>query len=341
MVAANRDGEEWGTPEQAFSQDQKRGSMGKKYFEVKKWKTILGSRSLGNNNYYRSKVKEALEMSIKTITPMMITEFRNKLIMEERSETTVRKYVHDIGVLDMFVGTRPLNKEQMILFKKHLMERYAPSSVNSMLAAVNCFLKGIGRHDCTVKALKIQRQAFRTKEKEMTKAEYYRLLDAAKRRKDTRLYLLMQTICSTGIRVSELPFITVESVKCGSTVVSLKGKSRQILIPAALRKELKKYANEKGIRNGSIFITKSGRSMDRSNILHAMKALCADARVNAQKVFPHNFRHLFACLYYKATKDISRLADLLGHSSVNTTRIYTSTNGTEQARLIDRLGLVV
>lgn len=210
-----------------------------------------------------------------------------------------------------------------------------------MLAAVNRFLKAIGRYDCTVKALRIQRQAFRPKEKELSKGEYYRLLAAAKKRKDTRLYLLIQTLCATGIRVSELRFITVEAVERGCATVSLKGKNRQVLLPAALRRELQKYAKRRGIRCGSIFVTRTGKPMDRSNILHAMKSLCADANVNPGKVFPHNLRHLFACLFYQAYKDISRLADLLGHSSINTTRIYTSVNGAEQQRQIERLGLVI
>lgn len=280
-------------------------------------------------------------MEDRTVTTAMISKFRDKLMMEERSEATVKKYIHDLEVFAGFVGRQPLSKERTILYKRSLMETYAPASVNSMLAAVNCFLKEIGRYDCTVKSLKIQRQAFRPKEKELTKAEYYRLLDTAKKRKNTRLYLLMQTICATGIRVSELRFITAEAVKSGKAVVSLKGKTRQVLIPAALCRELKKYALAAGIRSGSIFVTRNGKPLDRSNILHAMKQLCGEANVSTAKVFPHNLRHLFACLYYKASKDITRLADLLGHSSVDTTRIYTCVSGTEQQRQIEKLGLVI
>lgn len=276
-----------------------------------------------------------------TVTDKMLSHFKNQLTNDERSAATIQKYIRDVNAFAAFAGTQDLCKELVIQYKRSLVEKYAPASVNSMLAPVNRFLKEVGRYDCVVKALKIQRQAFRAKEKELTKAEYYRLLEAAKQHRDPRLYLLMQTICSTGIRVSELQFITVEAVRCGSAVVSLKGKTRQVLIPAALRKELKRYASERKIGSGSIFVTRTGKPLDRSNILHAMKALCADANVSMEKVFPHNLRHLFACLFYKASKDISRLADLLGHSSINTTRIYTSVSGLEQQRQIERLGLVI
>jgi integrase len=210
-----------------------------------------------------------------------------------------------------------------------------------MLAAVNRFLKEMGKYDCMVKQVRIQRQTFRSQEQELTKAEYVRLLHAARQRGDIRLYLLMQTVCSTGIRISELRFITVDAVRQGRATVTLKGKSRQVLLPTALIKELINYINVREIQSGSIFVTKTGRPMDRSNILHSMKKLCPVAQVDPRKVYLHNLRHLFACQYYKAEKNLSNLADLLGHSSVNTTRIYTSTSGMEHQRQIDRLGLVL
>lgn len=280
-------------------------------------------------------------MKNQTISEEMFFAFRDELINEERTSTTIQKYIRDVRAFAAFVGTQELNKELVIQYKHHLVEKYAPASVNSMLAAINRFLKMIGRYDCTVKALRIQRQAFRSKERELSKEEYFRLLAAARKKKDNWLFMLMQTICSTGIRVSELQFITVEAIKSGSAVVSLKGKNRRVLIPAALCKELRRYAQLRGIRSGSIFVTRNGNPLDRSNILHAMKALCKEAGVEKCKVFPHNLRHLFACLYYKASRDISRLADLLGHSSINTTRIYTSVSGSEQQRQIERLGLVI
>lgn len=280
-------------------------------------------------------------MKIRRISEERIRCFRQKLLQSEKSRATMEKYLRDIRTFAAYVGAASVTKEVTIGYKQHLVERYAPASVNSMLAAVNLFLKEMGWYDCVVKTVKIQRQAFRASEKELTKAEYYRLLEAAKKRKDTRLYLLMETLCATGIRVSELRFITVEAVRRGQAVVSLKGKTRQVLLPAALRRELKRYAGVRKIGSGSIFITKNGNPLDRSNILHDMKSLCAEAKVDRCKVFPHNLRHLFACLYYKVSKDLSRLADLLGHSSVNTTRIYTAVSGTEQLRQIERLGLIL
>lgn len=279
-------------------------------------------------------------MENRTITNQRMTEFEQKLISDERSQATVQKYLRDIRAFRSFVQKKTITKEVTIHYKQYLMERYAPSSVNSMLAAINCFFKQMGWYDCIVKAVRIQRQAFRPRERELTKEEYYRLLDAAKDRKDTRLYLLMQTICATGIRISELRYITVEAVRRGSATVSLKGKTRQVLIPSALCRELMRYARMRAIRSGSIFVTKKGNPMDRTNILHEMKSLCEAARVDRRKVFPHNLRHLFACMFYKASKDISRLADLLGHSSIDTTRIYTCVSGAEQRRQIERLGLI-
>lgn len=280
-------------------------------------------------------------MEERIITPGRIARFRDRLIQQEKSRATVEKYLRDIRAFAAFAGAEQVSKEGVIAYKQRLMERYAPASVNSMLAALNCFFKEMGWYECLVKAVKIQRQAFRSRERELSREEYYRLLEAAKERHNSRLYLLMQTICATGIRVSELRFITVEALKLGRATVSLKGKTRQVLLPRDLVKELKNYAAEQRIRSGSIFITRSGRPMDRSNILHEMKSLCEAARVDPTKVFPHNLRHLFACLFYKASKDLSRLADLLGHSSVDTTRIYTCVSGSEQQRQIERLGLVI
>lgn len=280
-------------------------------------------------------------MGNRVIEVAQLERFRNAMLEDEKSSATIAKYSRDVESFLAFAEGTEITKEVVIRYKQHLTEKYAPSSVNSMLAALNRFLKEIGRYDCVVKALRIQRQAFRGKERELTKAEYYRLLDAARKKGDNRLYMLMQTICATGIRVSELRFITVEALQRGRATVSLKGKTRQVLIPKALSKELTRYVKERGIKTGSIFVTSSGKPMDRSNILHRMKALCETARVAKEKVFPHNLRHLFACLYYKMEKDLSRLADLLGHSSLNTTRIYTSLSGAEQQRQIDRLGLVL
>lgn len=271
----------------------------------------------------------------------MLNGFRATLVGEEKSKATVDKYLRDLETFYRFAGGKVITKELVIRYKQELVERYAPASVNSMLAAINCFFKEQGWYDCVVKSLKIQRQSFREKERELTKAEYFRLLQAAKERGNTRLYVLMQTMCATGIRVSEVRFITMEAVRRGRATVSLKGKIRQVLLPADLCRELKRYAKEQGIRAGQLFVTKSGKPLDRSNILHEMKALCKTAGVERTKVFPHNLRHLFACLYYKVSKDLSRLADVLGHTNVNTTRIYTCVSGMEHVRQLERLGLVI
>lgn len=275
------------------------------------------------------------------MTRTNIEQFHARLIEDEKSEATIAKYLRDVEAFFSFVGEEAVTKETAMRYKEHLKEKYKPASVNSMLAAMNRFFREMGWLECVVKALKIQREAFRPRERELSKKEYFRLLEAAKKKGNIRLYLLMQTLCSTGIRVGELPFITVEAVSAGRATVSLKGKTRTVLLPAALRRELKHYIKEKGLKSGSIFITKSGRPMDRSNILHEMKALCDEAGVERKKVFPHNLRHLFACLFYQREKDICRLADLLGHSNINTTRIYTLVSGDEHERQIERLGLVM
>lgn len=275
------------------------------------------------------------------MTAANIEQFHDRLIEDEKSEATIEKYLRDVRAFFSFAGDEAVTKETAVRYKEHLKKNYQPASVNSMLAAVNRFFREMGWFECIVKALKIQREAFRPKERELSKEEYLRLLEAAKENGNTRLYLLMQTLCATGIRVSELPFITVEAVRSGQAIVSLKGKTRKILLTAALRRELKHYIKERNLKSGSIFVTKSGRPMDRSNILHEMKALCDAAGVDRNKVFPHNLRHLFACLFYQKEKDPIRLADLLGHANVNTTRIYTCVSGDEQERQIEELGLVI
>jgi len=276
------------------------------------------------------------------IKPEMLDLFKSRLIKDEKSQATLEKYIRDVEAFFRYAGVgAAVTKDVAVGYKKHLAQRYAITSANSMLAAVNRFFKEMGWLDCVVKAFKVQREAFRAKEKELSKAEYLRLLEAAQKRGNRRLYLLMETICSTGIRVSELPFITVEAAVAGWAVVSLKGKTRTVMLPAALRRELKSYAKEIDRKSGSIFVTRSGKPMDRSNILHAMKGLCREAKVDCQKVFPHNLRHLFACIYYKMEKDLSHLADILGHSNINTTRIYTMLSGEEQVKQINRMGLVL
>ncbi len=272
----------------------------------------------------------------------MLQEFREQLREEEKARATIEKYMHDVGVFFEYIKEgSEIDKYTVIAYKEYLTEHYAAASVNSMLAAVNAFLKAMGWHECTVRALKIQKEAFRSRERDLTKGEYFRLLDAAKKKKDIRLYWIMQVLCATGIRISELRYITVESLQTGCARVNSKGKQRTVLLPAPLCKKLKKYAAGRKIIRSSIFVTRSGKPVDRSNICHDMKALCEEADICRAKVFPHNLRHLFAVTYYKAQKDLSHLADLLGHANINTTRIYTLVSSEEEKRQIEFLGLVV
>lgn len=270
-----------------------------------------------------------------------ISGFKKHLIEQERSQYTIDKYIHDTRIFLEFVNNRNINKELVIEFKSFLGERYATSSANSMLAAVNKFLQFIGFTNLRVKPFKIQRVLFVSEEKELCRDEYICLLEAAKRQKNERLMLIVETICATGIRVSELKFITVESVSAGRAEIKCKGKFRTVFLPPKLCKLLKKYIQKQKITAGAVFITRNGKQLDRSNIWRDMKKLCSLTSVSPQKVFPHNLRHLFARTYYSLEKDLSRLADILGHSNINTTRIYTIESGHIHARQIERLNLVI
>ena len=269
-----------------------------------------------------------------------IEEYRKYLISEEKSELTVKKYVHDIAEFKLWLGSHELNKETVLTYKSYLCEQYSPASVNAALSSLNSFFNYMEWYDLRVKNLKIQRKIFASADKELTKAEYDRLLEAAKLKKNERLYLLMQTICSTGIRVSEVRYVTVEAVSRGMAEINCKGKHRQVFLPKQLCELLKKYTKEQKIKSGPVFVTKNGNPLDRSNIWSDMKKLCKSANVSEKKVFPHNLRHLFARTYYSIQKDIVRLADILGHSSVNTTRIYTMETGEIHRKQIQKLGLL-
>ena len=277
---------------------------------------------------------------MRIITNQHMENFKNYLISEEKSEATVSKYLHDVAVFAEWLSERDLEKIAVVEYKTVLCEKYAPASVNAALSSLNCFFAFCGWYDLRVKNLKIQRQIFASTEKELTKAEYDRLLTAAKSKKNERLFLLMQTICSTGIRVSELKFITVEAVERGIAEINCKGKRRQVFLPKELRKMLGRYIKEQKRKSGAVFVTKNGNPLDRSNIWSDMKKLCKTANVSEKKVFPHNLRHLFARTFYSLQKDVVRLADILGHSSVNTTRIYTMETGVVHRRLIEKLGLL-
>lgn len=270
-----------------------------------------------------------------------IVKFKEYLINEEKSEKTLEKYIRDVTAFYLWANSREITKELVVEYKNQILKNYAPRSVNSMLSSLNSFFAFLGRHDLKIKILKIQTRIFANQNKELTKAEYERLLKVAKNKNDERLYLLMQTICSAGLRVSEIKYVTVEAVKSGLATIDCKGKIRQVFLPKALCQMLKAYIRERKIKSGSVFVTRTGKPLDRSNIWKMMSALCEAAKVSKEKVFPHNLRHLFARTFYKVKKDIVRLADILGHSSVNTTRIYTMESGAEHRRSIQKLGLLM
>ena len=275
------------------------------------------------------------------ITTKDIAGFREHLILMERSAATIQKYIRDVKAFMAYAQNSAITKETVIAYKKYLQENYAVRSVNSMLASINSFFSFFGWDDLKVKSLKLQQQVYCPAEKELTKAEYTRLCKAAQRRHNERLNLILQTICGTGIRVSELQFITVEAAKCGEAVVRCKGKTRAVFIVRELRQKLLRYAAEQNIRSGMIFVTRTGKPISRTNIWREMKALCIEADVNPQKVFPHNLRHLFARVLSGSETDIAKLADILGHSSINTTRIYIISTGMEHRRRMENMHLIL
>ena len=280
-------------------------------------------------------------MKERILTPEQIAAYGRHLKQEERASATVEKYLRDIQAFACWLDGEAVTKEAVTDWKEHLLaERRAPSTINTALAALNGLFRFLGWEDCRARFLKIQRRMFQDPARELARSDYDRLITAARELGRNRLALLMETICATGIRVSEVPYITVEAARKGRTEISLKGKIRVILIPGKLCRKLMKFAHKRKKDSGEIFLTESGKPLDRRRIWREMKALCAYANVEPTKVFPHNLRHLFAAIYYKAYKDIVKLADVLGHSSIETTRIYLLTSGTEHQRQLDRLGLV-
>ena len=281
-------------------------------------------------------------MKGRILTSKALQSFKKYLREEEKSANTIEKYLRDVRAFAEYLGGAEVTKEAVIAYKSKLLaESYAVRSMNSMLASLNGLFSFLGWTDCRVKSIKLQRQIYCPEEKELTKAEYMRLVNTAKQKGNERLNLILQTICGTGIRVSELQYITVEAVKCGEAIVSLKGKTRTIFIVRELQKKLLRYAAEQGISSGTIFITRTGRPMSRTNIWREMKGLCEQAGVNPKKVFPHNLRHLFARVFYGIEKDIAKLADILGHSSINTTRIYIISTGDEHRRRMEHMRLII
>lgn len=280
-------------------------------------------------------------MTERMITADTQQRYREHLQLLERSTATVEKYLRDVRAFARFAQGQTITKETVIAYKTRLRERYAARSVNSMLASLNGLFAFLGWQDLRVRALKLQQTVFCPAEKELTRAEYMRLCRAASERRNERLSLILQTICGTGIRVSELQCITVEAVRRGEVVVCCKAKTRTVFLVKELRQKLLRYAAARGIRRGSVFVTRTGKPVSRTNIWREMKALCRAAGVNPQKVFPHNLRHLFARTFYGLEKDIAKLADILGHSSINTSRIYIVSTGTEHRKRMENMHLIL
>lgn len=280
-------------------------------------------------------------MRRRIITDTAIKTFERHLQNDEKSDNTIAKYLHDLRYFADFAQGKTIDKTITLEYKAALGQEYAPSSANSMIAALNAFLRFMEWYDCCVKQFKIQKKTYCSEDTELSRSEYIALVRTAENKQNERLSLLIQTICGTGIRVSEVPFITVEAAQRGEAIVSCKGKTRKVFIVTTLRKKLLKYAKEHDIKTGVIFVTKSGKPMNRSNIWREMKVLCKQAGVSPSKVFPHNLRHLFARTFYGIEKDIAKLADILGHSNIDTTRIYIVTTGAEHKRRMENMRLII
>lgn len=277
----------------------------------------------------------------KQIALYQLSDFACQLQEDERSPATIENYLRHIRAFAAWAGGQAVTKDLAAQWKEHLISKYRPGTVNTMLVSLNRFFAFLGWYDCQVKTLRIQRRLFREDSKELTRAEYERLVSAAQASGRERLVLLLETICSTGIRFSEVKYITVEALKLGKAEISLKGKIRTILLPNKLCRKLLKYAKKQKTVSGEIFLTRNGKGISRKQIWAEMKSICAKAKVAATKVFPHNLRHLFARVFYKACRDVAKLADVLGHSSMETTRIYLISTGVEHAHTLERLRLIL
>ena len=281
-------------------------------------------------------------MKGRVLTDERVTAFERHLRREEKSQNTIQKYLRDVRRFALFAKGAEVEKQTAIAYKERLLHsNYAARSVNSMLASVNSLFLFLGWHDCRVKTVKLQRQAYCSEEKSLSREEYARLCRAAQQKRNQRLNLLLQTLCGTGIRVSELSYITVEAARRGEATVSLKGKVRRVFLVKDLQKKLLRYAAQHGIQAGPIFVTRTGRPISRTSVWREMKGLCRQAGLNPQKVFPHNLRHLFARTFYGLEKDLAKLADLLGHSSIETTRIYIISTGAEHRRRMEGMRLIL
>ena len=279
-------------------------------------------------------------MEPRKITEETLAAFARQLGEEERSPATLEKYLREVRQFAAFLGGREVTRELAAAWREELSARQSPATVNGKLTALDRLLASLGWEDCRVKHLRVQRQLFRDSARELSREEYARLVETARRLGRGRLSLLMETICATGIRVSEVRYITAEAVREGRTEIALKGKIRTILLPGKLCRKLEKYARQKKITSGELFLTGSGRPKSRKQIWAEMQGVCRAAGVAPSKVFPHNLRHLFARCFYRVSRDVAKLADVLGHSSIETTRIYLISTGAEHARTLDQLRLI-
>ena len=279
-------------------------------------------------------------MKERRLTAAVLNRFRQELLRRERSAPTIEKYLHDVRTFAVWLDGREVTPEAVLAWKRELVDQFKPGTVNGKLAAVNALFAFAGLPDCQARSLKVQRRAFRDNARELTKEEFYRLVATAERLGKDRLALLFEAIGSTGVRVSEVKYFTVEAARLGRAEVALKGKIRTILLPGKLCRKLLKYARKQKIASGEIFLTRSGKPINRKQIWAEMKALCKQAGVAPGKVFPHNLRHLFAQTFYHQTHDVVKLADVLGHSSLTTTRIYLISTGEEHQRELEKLKLV-
>ncbi len=279
-------------------------------------------------------------MKQKILSEKFIRKFKKYLCEKEKSDATIEKYIRDVKAFYEFSGNK-IDKNVVFAYKEKIVSEYAVRSVNSMLASVNAFFTFLGWNEFKVKSLKVQNQIYCAEEKELTKAEYIRLCKTAEKKGNERLSLILQTVCGTGIRISELQFVTVETLKYGKITVNCKGKYRTVFIVKELQKKLICYVKKRKIKSGPIFVTRTGKTMNRTNIWREMKNLCNEANVNPKKVFPHNLRHLFAKVFYSIEKDIAKLADVLGHSDINTTRIYLISTGNEHRKRLEAMRLII
>lgn len=280
-------------------------------------------------------------MNKKIITNKHISAFRQYLTSEEKSAATIEKYVRDVTAFMSYAENREVSKNLTISYKHQIAENYAVRSVNSMLSSINSFFEFMEWYNCKVKTIKLQQEIYRSEERELTEEEYIQLVKVAEKSGDKQLSLILQTICSSGIRISELSFITIKAAKQGETVVKCKGKTRKIFLLPQLCKKLMIYAEKARVNHGAIFLGKNGKPIHRTTVWRKMKTLCKTANINPSKVFPHNLRHLFARVFYKIEKDIAKLADILGHSNINTTRIYIMSTGNEHKKRIEQMHLLL